>query len=252
MPTQWTKVTVFVAILLGAVAGGGAAAADGVLTLSTGMIAPWSNPEGTGFHQILIREVFVRVGARAEVDVNLASSRAFRLADDGVTDGLAGRVAGMEKDFPNLIRVPEPMFFNDFVACTAGEPPPQRWDELAPHAVAHIIGWQIFERNLPTVRDLAVAKDAVQLVGLLRAERTEVILHERWQALWQAKSMNQPIKCGQTPLARVPMYIYLNRKHEGLVDKVAAELGRMKDDGSYQALAEQVFGGLGTSVTGVK
>ncbi|RAU23523.1 hypothetical protein CU669_04785 [Paramagnetospirillum kuznetsovii] len=251
-PSRWSKAAVFAAILIGAVAGSGAAAENATLVLSTGMIAPWSNSDGTGFHQILVRDVFARTGVQAKVDVNLAAARAFHLADDGVTDGLAGRVAGMEKEFPNLVRVPEPMFFNDFVACTAGPPPPQRWDELTSHGVAYIIGWQIFERNLPTVRDLAVAKDAAQLVGLLRIGRTEVILHERWQALWQAKAMNQAIKCGETPLARVPMYLYLNRRHEGLVDKVAVELRRMKDDGSYQALAERVFGGLGASVTGVK
>ncbi len=236
-----------------AVGGVPSVSAGGRLMLSTGMIEPWTKSDGTGFHQILVAEVFSRLGMTVELDVNLASSRAFRLADEGVTDGLAGRVAGVEKDYANLIPVPEPMFVNDFVACSlTGDAAPANWAGLAPHSVAYIIGWQIFDRNLPKVRELTQVKDSAQLLGLLKAGRAEIILHERWQALWQAKAMGMTLRVHEPPLARVPMYIYLHRRHAALVEPAAAELRRMKADGSYLAIAQRVFGGLGPVTTGLK
>ena len=224
----------------------GAVAAER-LVLSTGMIDPWTNSAGTGFHQALIREVFRRMGMMVEVDINTASQRAFSLANDGVTDGLAGRVEGMEKSYPNLIRVAERMFVNDFVACSRITDPPADWSDLVPHSVAYIIGWQVFERRLPQVRDLTLVKDSTQLLNLVKADRVEIILHERWQALWQAKDMGVQLRCQKTPLARTDMFIYLHQRHAGLVPRVAETLRQMKADGSYDAIAQRVFADLGDS-----
>lgn len=229
----------------------GAIAGEAVV-LSTGMIDPWTNTGGSGFHQVLIREVFARMGMEAKVDINLASSRAFALANEGVTDGLAGRVAGIEKDYPNLIRVPERMFVNDFVACSRGAELPATWADLVPHSVAYIIGWQVFDHGLPQVRDLTLVKDSAQLLSLIKADRVEIILHERWQALWQAKFLGVTLHCQQTPLTRVDMYVYLNRRHADLVERTAAILRQMKADGSYDAIAQRVFGELGPVTTGLK
>ena len=222
----------------------GAVSAERIV-LSTGMIDPWTNSAGTGFHQALLREVFHRMGMTVEVDINAASQRAFSLANDGVTDGLAGRVEGMEKNYPNLIRVSERMFVNDFVACSRITEPPADWSDLIPHSVAYIIGWQVFERRLPQVRDLTLVKDSTQLLNLVKADRVEIILHERWQALWQARDMGIHLRCQKTPLARTDMFIYLHQRHAGLVPRVAETLRQMKADGSYDLIAHRVFADLG-------
>lgn len=231
----------------------GPARADDVLRFSTGMLAPWTNGDGTGFHQRLVRDLAGKIGRSAELDVIPAASRAIKLADDGIIDGLAGRVAGLEKEYPNLIAVPERMFVNDFVACA---PPGGRlaadWSALAPFSVAYVIGWQVFEHNLPTVRELTTTKDSAQLLALLKAGRVELILHERWQILSLARAAGIPLVCADPPLARVPMFIYLHRRHAELAPAIADNLRRMKTDGSYDAIARQVFGGLGASVTEVK
>ncbi|WP_096702144.1 transporter substrate-binding domain-containing protein [Magnetospirillum sp. 15-1] len=227
--------------------------ADDVLRFSTGMIDPWTNAAGTGFHQLLIREMLTKLGRAGELEVIPASSRGIKLADDGIIDGLTGRVAGLEREYPNLVAVPERMFVNDFVACTLpGGKPPADWAATAPFSVAYVIGWQIFEHNLPPVRQLTTVKDSAHLLGLLRAGRVELILHERWQILWLARELNIALVCAEPPLAKVPMFIYLNRRHAGMVPALADILRRMKSDGSYEAIASRVFGGLGASVTGLQ
>lgn len=232
---------------------GGSARAEETLRFSTGMIEPWTNAEGTGFHQELIREVMRRLGRSSSLDVIAASSRAIQMTEDGLLDGLAGRVKGLDATYRNLVEVPERMFVNDFVACTSpGGELPADWAGTAPFSVAYVIGWQIFDNNLPKVRELTLAKDSGQLLKLLKAGRTDVILHERWQILWLAKQWNIPLVCADPPLARVPMFIYLNHRHAGLVPAISSTLAAMKADGTYDAIANRVFGGLGASVSNVR
>lgn len=231
----------------------GSARADDTLHFSTGMIDPWTNTSGTGFHQRLIQELLAKLGKTTVLEVNPASSRAIKLADDGIIDGLTGRVAGLEKDYPNLVAVPERMFVNEFVACTLpGGKLPANWAEATPFSVAYVIGWQIFEHNLPSVRELTTVRDSAHLLRLLKAGRAQVILHERWQILWLARQADIALVCAEPPLAKVPMFIYLNRRHADLIPALTDTLRKMKADGSYEAIARSVFGGLGPSVTGVK
>lgn len=229
------------------------ASADEPVRLATGMIEPWTTSDGKGFHQSLMRDAFARLGLKAEVEVIAASSRALTMANDGLVDGLAGRVAGLEQEYPALMPVGERMFVNDFVVCgRPGTRLPTDWSGLAPFSTAYVIGWQIFEHNLPPVRELATTKDSAQLLNLLQAGRVEVILHERWQILWLARKTGVSLVCGEQPLARVPMYVYLHRRHAGRAESVASVLRAMKADGSYEAIARKAFDGLGASVAGLK
>lgn len=213
------------------------------LVLSTGMREPWTTDDHTGFTNLLITALFRRIGREAEVTFNPAAARALQLADSGTDDGLAARIAGLEVQYPNLIRVPEPIFVNDFIAATLPGGPSgiRNWTDLAPHAVSYINGWQIFEKNITKSRELAQAKDSSQLLSLLKAGRTEIVLHERWQALWHAKVLDMPIHIHEPPLAQVPMYLYLHRRHAALVEPVAVELRKMRTDGGYKTITDAAF-----------
>lgn len=216
------------------------------LTLSTGMREPWTNADHSGFHNQLVAELFRRLGMEAQVVFNPAASRALQLANEGTDDGLAGRIAGLTADYPNLLQVPEPAFTNDFVAATlpGAAIKVHRWNDLPPYSVAYILGWQVFDQNLPKPRDLTLVKDSRQLLTLLASGRADVVLHERWQVLWHARELGMALTVQEPPLSPVPMYIYLHRRHAGLIDKVAAELRAMKADGTHQAIADRVFAGL--------
>lgn len=220
--------------------------AEEKLVLSSGMHEPWTNTAGTGFHNLFIAELFRRLGLKAEVTFNPAAARALQLADGGVDDGLAARMAGLDKDYPNLIRVPETFFVNDFVAAGTATPPVRKWADLTPHSVSYILGWYVFDNNVPSVRELTIAKDSKQLFGLLKAGRIEVILHERWQALWQAREQGVELKVAEPPLASTPMYIYLHKRHADLVPRITAELKRMKAEGRDTAIMHQAFARAGT------
>lgn len=217
------------------------------LVLSSGMHEPWTNASATGFHNLFIAELFDRLGLKAEVTFNPAAARALQLADGGVDDGLAARMAGLEKDYPNLVRVPEPFFVNDFVAAGTTAPKIRKWADLAPFSISYILGWVVFDHNVPSVRELTTVKDSKQLFGLLKAARVEVILHERWQALWQAQEQGIDLKVAEPPLASAPMYIYLHKNHAALVPRVAAELAAMKANGRDKAIMQRAFARAGAA-----
>lgn len=213
-----------------------ALAAD-ALVLSTGVGPPFTTERRDGFLDRLLAEAFRRAGASAEMLVHESSERALMNANNGIDDGSAPRIKGLELQYPNLMRVPEKLFDNDFVALSLryrfATPD---WQALAPYHVAYLIGWKIFENNLGGRAETTKVKDADQLMSLLRQERADVILYERWQGLWRARELGLPVATLEPPLARQEMYCYVHRKHAALVPAVAAALAAMKRDGSYQRI----------------
>lgn len=223
----------------------GRAGAGEALVLNTGVRAPYTQPDRSGFLDRLVLELFRRVGVKAEVQVYEASERAMQNANGGIDDGMAMRIKGLEAQYPNLIRVPEKVIDNDFVAYSRKHRFPTRnWETMAPYHVAHIIGWKVFENSLGQRRDITRVRNVEQLFELLRMDRADVILYERWQGLWWAREMALEARLLEPPLASQEMFIYLHRKHEPLVGKVAAALAAMKKDGSYQRIFDETLAPL--------
>jgi polar amino acid transport system substrate-binding protein len=217
-------------------------AADKII-LSSGVLEPYTTPDRKGFLDQLVAAVFREIGLEGELIIYpTATERGMLNANDGVDDGLAMRVAGLEKQYPNLIRVPEEVAVNDFVAYTTGPRfATDKWDSLNPYVVAYIIGWKVFEQNVPKGKELTLVRDADQLFGLLRNNRTDVVLYERWQGMEKLRALKINAKVLEPPLMRTKMYMYLHKKHADLVPRVAEALIKLKRDGTYQRLADSTL-----------
>lgn len=207
------------------------------LRLNTGNRAPYTTEARDGFLDRLAAEAFRRAGSDARIQTYESSERAFLNADNGIDDGVALRIRGIEKLYANLVMVPESIIDNDFVACSLGmDVPTEDWNALAPYHVIHLVGWKIFELNLPAGTQATRVREASQMFYLLQQGRGDLVLYERWQALWWARQLGLRIHILQPPLARQEMFFYLHKKHGPLVDKVAAALAEMKRDGSYKRI----------------
>lgn len=214
------------------------------IVLTSGVLAPYTTADRQGFLDQLIAAVFRELGLEAELLIYpTATERGLRNANEGVDDGLAMRVAGLEQQYPNLIRVPEPVAINDFVAISIRHRfATPNWASLQPYGVSYIIGWKVFEQNLPTGRERTLVRDAEQLFTLLARDRVDVVLYERWQGLAQTRAMGLQVQVLEPPLVRTPMYIYLHKKHAALVPRVAQALARLKHNGSYDRIHETTLG----------
>ena len=210
------------------------------LRLNTGVGAPYVQTDRKGFLDLLVPEVFRRLGIEAEAVGYAASERAMINANNGVDDGVAMRVKGLEALYPNLVRVQEKVIDNDFVGysiryrfSTPG------FDSLASYQVAYITGWKVFEARLPATTSVTLVQDANQLFTLLANDRADVVLFERWQGNWIVRERRLPARMLAPPLVTTEMYMYLHRKHAHLADGVARALRELKADGTYRRIFEQ-------------
>lgn len=212
------------------------------LRLNSGVGAPYFQADRKGFLDLLVPEVFRRAGADAEAVQYLASERAMINANNGIDAGVAMRIRGLEKIYPNLVLVDEKVIDNEFVAyarharfATTG------FAALKDYHVSYIHGWKVFESGVLPETAVTKAKDAEQLFNLLANDRADLILFERWQGNHILRERGIPAQMLTPPLVTTEMFMYLHKKHAHLVEPAARALRAMKADGSYRRIAVQTL-----------
>ena len=203
---------------------------------------PLHTAEQTGFMDLISTEAFRRIGIQLKT-VQLPAERGLKNANAGIEDGEMARIKGMEKLYPNLVRVPEKIMNWDFVAFGQKQIDLSNgWFSLTPYSVAFINGWKIYEKNVPPNIEKIKVKTPVQLFSILIKNRIDLILYERWGGLlYIKKNRLKSIKIQSPPLATREMFIYLHKKHKKLVQQLATALKTMKQDGYYQRMIKQIL-----------
>ncbi|MHB8741528.1 MAG: type 2 periplasmic-binding domain-containing protein [Sulfuricaulis sp.] len=205
-----------------------------VLTLNDVNEPPLTTPDHSGFLDVIATETFRRVGLKLRLD-KLPAERALLLANDGLEDGELTRIAGLEKQYPNLVRVPEKLVDWDFVAFSKDTSIPANFEAIRHYSVGFIKGWKIYEQTMAGAERVTTVDDPEQLFRLLNLDRIEVALYVRWMGLALIqKQQLQGIHLLKPPLATRAMYIYLNKRYVKLVPRLAETLRALKRDGFYQ------------------
>ncbi len=188
--------------------------------------------------ELVAKEAFHRVGVEFKL-VSLPSERSLRAANLGEIDGEGLRVAGLEQQYPNLVRVPERVVGISFVAFArdASIALDRRWESLQPYRVAFINGWKMFEANATGARIVRKVDKPEQLFEMLEHEHVDLALYTRADGAALVKRMGYTsIAAVEPALQDVDMYLYLNRRHEALVPRLADAIRAMKVYGSYNRL----------------
>lgn len=206
-----------------------------VFNTSTG--APYTTKDQTGFQNLIVKEVFSRIGLKGRVELYGASARALTNANENLDQGVAMRIKGLEKKYPNLVRIDEPLIQNDFVAYSKNlDLITNDWDSLKPFTVVYINGWVIFDRNLNPDQEHHTVKTPQQMFAMLEKNKVDLVLYERWQGLQNAKDSGMHVTVHEPPLASVNMFMYIHKDYASLAPKLAQALREMKKDGSYQSI----------------
>jgi len=216
-----------------------------VLVINDTNEPPFTTPDGQGFLDAVAGEAFRRAGVQLRL-VKLPAERGLINANAGIEDGDLTRIAGLEANYPNLVRVPEKLIDWEFAAFGKHASLPARWDTLRPRPVGHIRGWKIYEQKMADAPHVVTAENPVQLFQQLRRDRTEVALYERWQGLSLIRSQQwTDVHVLAPSLARREMYLYLHKRHAALVPKLAAALRAIKAEGLYDRLYREKVLSLG-------
>jgi polar amino acid transport system substrate-binding protein len=235
---------VMTALLLFALALPVCAKGAGPLVLSAANTAPRVRVDGTGFEDRIVSEACRRAGIPVRL-VILPSERAMQNANQGFDDGNYVRIAGLERLYPNLLMVPEPV--SEFLFTAFTKNPALRidgWDGLKPHGVGIITGWKIVEANTTAVRFLTSVKNEEALFSLLEHNRVEVVVMDLHSGLEIIRSKGyQNMRALSPALERRDMFIYLHKRHAELVPKLAEALRAMKRDGTIDRLTKAGLAG---------
>lgn len=207
---------------------------------------PYTTNQGDGFLDVIIAAAFQRAGADVRF-VQLPPERGLINANEGIEDGELTRIAGIEAQYPNLIRVPEKTIDWNFSAFArkANFSTRPGWSELYPYSVGIMKGWKIAELNLRETLDLVYAIETSQLFRLLERERTDIVVYSREMGLAYIQSHNlQGVYLIDPPLETREMFIYLHKKHAAFVPQLAQTLRSLKTDGTYARLYNESVGRL--------
>ena len=215
-----------------------ATAGEPTLMLSNPTAPPLTNAQGSGFLDRLWQEVARRTGVRVQL-VTLPAERGLVNANAGIEDGDLNRIAGLERTYPNLIRVPEKNMDMHFVAFTRQTDLrlDRGWRSLSGHSVGIIKGWKILEQNLPADARLTAVKDAAQLFRLLEYRRVDLVLYAQHMGQQQARELRlTDVRVVGPSLTTQAMFVYLHKKHASLAPRLAVALRQIKADGTYARL----------------
>lgn len=188
------------------------------------------------------KEALRRLNLNLEL-VTLPSARSLAAADAGEVDGEGLRVADLSAQFPNLVQVPEPFVRISFVAfsrdATIGLD--GGWNALKPYRVAHINGWKMFEAHAGVARAVHKVDRPEQLFQMLQAGHVDLALYTRADGVALARRLGLADLAPLSPALRdVDLYLYLHRRHQALVPRLAATLRQMKVDGTYNRLVSAI------------
>jgi len=220
---------------------GAPAVAQKNIVLNSTFSYPVSTDSQSGFADLVLAEAFRRIGYQLET-VRVPAERALINANRGIGDGEMSRVAGLQKKYPNLIQVPESFMVIDMVLFAKNNTKlvVKGWDSVASHSLAIISGWKIMEKNFGKLGDrvdIIKTDNAKQSFTLLKKDRVEFVAYSNWSGLGYIKNNNiKNIKLLQPPLASPKFYVYLHKRHEGIVPHLSKVIKEMKTDGTINEI----------------
>ncbi|MFA6020684.1 MAG: hypothetical protein WC722_10530 [Rhodospirillales bacterium] len=162
----------------------------------------------------------------------LPPERALQDANKGETAGDIARIAGIEKQYANLVMVPEPLLNFDTLAFTTGLSfKVDGWESLRPYRLCVLRAMKLAEQGTEGM-DRILGNDSSQIILMLRAGRCDVGIFAHY--IWPEVDRLQagPLRMLEPPISSLPLYLYLNKSQAALGPRLAEALRQMRRDGS--------------------
>ena len=213
--------------------------AQPLLTLTTPDLTSsyFHNEHHQGLADKVLKEALSRIGYDLKVVV-LPAERSLLMTKSGGVDGELLRTRGIEDDYPDLIRVAEPLVDVEFVVFSLqSDNQIKDWASLKDKTVGVVVGMKIIEENVPEGSHVSRVRTANQLFGMVKNKRIKYAAFVR--DIGESFLKNNGIEgifASQDTLSSVPTYTYLNKKHRDLAPKIAQSLREMKSDGTFQKI----------------
>jgi len=234
-------ISLLIAVLL--CLAGQASALAAPLVLNTSYFPPINSPDKSGFLDLLYRELFARLGIAFEIQM-LPAERALQNANAGIDDGDTCRIAGLQSTYPNLVHTTEPVMGYQMTVFSKEEKITISGQEsLMPYALGMVTGWKILERTTRQHPSRTMVDSADQLFWMLDQGRVDIALIERLVGMEAVNRLGiKGVRVLSPPFLTGDWFLYLHKKHQSLIPRIDAELRKMKQDGAYERIRQQVLG----------
>ena len=163
----------------------------------------------------------------------LPAERSLVKANEGSLDGDVNRVGGIEKTYANLVKVPVPVNTVEHIVVTKNHNfTVDGWESLKPYSIAIRIGTKAVESGTAGF-NAAAFPTYEKIFKLLARDRYDISVVGRVTAMeYINRYQLNNLKFLEPPLARLPLYHYLHKKHLNVVEQITRSLQGMQQDGS--------------------
>jgi polar amino acid transport system substrate-binding protein len=189
--------------------------------------------------EVILKEAYRRLGIEISTNI-LPGERALKSANAGELDGDIHRVIGLEKIYPNLIRVPfavnslEGMIFTKNRDLSVNS-----WDDLKPYSIGLRTGMKFAELGTRGMNVTSVEKTD-QLFKMIESNRLDVIVSTRIEGLMLTKQMKlDDVFPVEPPIVDLKLFHYVHKKHEALIPKLVQVLNDMAKEGLILELRQK-------------
>jgi len=162
--------------------------------------------------------------------VEMPAARSLVLTDHGVLDGDFLRIESIGVTYPNLVQVPYVFTVLELAAYSwRPELVINSFADLGEHAeyvVATQIGRKFLENKIRSFKNRLFVENLDQLFNLLEMKRSDIVVLDRLSAreVIGDKLGKTIFEVSSKPLAKLDLYLFLNKKHADLVPAIMKAL----------------------------
>ncbi len=169
--------------------------------------------------------------------------RAVRSANSGVVDGEIFKIKNIEKEYPDLVRIPVAVNQIELMAMMKKTAiPVNDWEGLRPLRIGIYRG-VVFTRKKTAksgCKKVFEFDTHDQILKMIQLDRIDVGLFARIAGKNIIKKYKATeISLIEPPLEQFPVYHYLNKKHADLVPQITAALKQMKEKGRIKQIKKE-------------
>jgi polar amino acid transport system substrate-binding protein len=186
-----------------------------------------------------VHKIFQRIHIKS-IEQTVPAERAVSMANMGETDADPYRIEGLEKDYPNLIRVPGSLYLSTIVASSTN--PKLKidgWDSLKPYRICARLGIKAVEERVKGMNVFFSRSTKSQAQMMLRG-RCDVMIHHRGEWMEINRAQLAGLYELSPPLEQRDLFLYVNKKHADLVPKLAEAIEKMREEGQWTELNNKI------------
>lgn len=197
----------------------------------------------------ILSVAYEKIGISVKAKI-LPAKRALHHSSAGITDGEVQRVAGIRKDFPQLLQVPVEINTIEGIAFTCRKNiTVDGWESLRNLKIGIRIGAHFAEKATKGMPHLYPRPTFKRLFDMLYSGGIDVVIASKQEIMRQTSNVKSAcLKSHTPPLTALPLFHFLNEKHKVLIPQITEVLEGMYRSGEAQEIIFKKLSSLSRQV----